>query len=186
MKTIRKDYQGTIPTNKILNEQTNSNTDTYSCDYINNMTFSSDGADELPVGTRVEFTGTEIPEGWEQVENTIGDVYAQGEEVIIGTWYGRPLYRKTISTTNVLTANTTMEIPHNIENVHMIWIDNSSTYMSTGSGFSYSLPMVGYNGNITDKTYAYVEGANIKLFSNGNWGTGWTKVITLRYTKKTS
>ena len=33
---IEKKYQGTIPTNKILNEKTESNTDTYSCEYINN------------------------------------------------------------------------------------------------------------------------------------------------------
>lgn len=34
---IKKIYQGTIPTNKILNEKTESNTDTYSCDYINGL-----------------------------------------------------------------------------------------------------------------------------------------------------
>lgn len=37
MKTIRKEYQGSIPTNKVLNTQTDSTTDTYSCDYINNL-----------------------------------------------------------------------------------------------------------------------------------------------------
>ena len=33
---IKKLFQGTIPENKILNENSTSQTDTYSCDYINN------------------------------------------------------------------------------------------------------------------------------------------------------
>lgn len=34
MKIIKK-YQGTVPSNKILGTKTNSNTDTYNCNYIN-------------------------------------------------------------------------------------------------------------------------------------------------------
>lgn len=180
---IRKKFQGTLPENKILNIESTSQTDTYSCEYINNLTPEVDNVDELPIGTVVKYNGAEVPDGWEEVEDIPNDVYAEGEETVIGTWYGRTLYRKTIATTDLLSANTTLEIPHNIENVHMIWIDNSSTYFSTGS-VSYSLPMIGYTGNTTDKAYAYVEGNNIKIFSNGSWGTGWIKVVTLRYTKK--
>lgn len=33
---IKKVYQGSVPENKILNTHSNSQTDTYSCDYINN------------------------------------------------------------------------------------------------------------------------------------------------------
>ena len=62
MKTIRKTFQGVMPENKILNSESNSQTDTYSCDYINSI-----NVDELPVGTRVEYNGTEIPDGWEEV-----------------------------------------------------------------------------------------------------------------------
>lgn len=63
MKTIRKTFQGSIPESKILNSESNSQTDTYSCDYINSI-----NVDELPVGTRIEYNGTEIPDGWEEVE----------------------------------------------------------------------------------------------------------------------
>lgn len=38
---IKKTFQGTIPENKILNNESNSQTDTYSCDYINKKTTKS-------------------------------------------------------------------------------------------------------------------------------------------------
>ena len=91
MKTIRKDYQGTMPENKILNSESVSQTDTYSCDYINNVT-----GDELPIGTRVEYNGTEIPDGWVEVEGGSSNVYST-EETIVGTYYdGKPIYRKCV------------------------------------------------------------------------------------------
>ena len=34
---IKKTYQGTVPENKIVNTYTESGTDTYGCDYINNI-----------------------------------------------------------------------------------------------------------------------------------------------------
>ena len=69
---IKKIYQGELPENKILNAQSTSQTDTYSCEYINNMSFGGSGenVDELPIGTRVEFNGETIPDGWEEVEES--------------------------------------------------------------------------------------------------------------------
>lgn len=67
MKTIRKTFQGVMPENKILNSESNSQTDTYSCDYINNMKVDAENIDELPVGTVIHFDGEEIPEGWSEV-----------------------------------------------------------------------------------------------------------------------
>lgn len=53
---IEKKYQGTIPTNKILNEKTESNTDTYSCEYINGLSTGGNGNGEVGV---VLFESTE-------------------------------------------------------------------------------------------------------------------------------
>ena len=39
---IRKIYQGSLPENKILNKNSNSQTDTYSCDYLNNLELTSE------------------------------------------------------------------------------------------------------------------------------------------------
>lgn len=67
---IKKTFQTTVPTGKVLNNRTESNVDTYSCDYINGIeTYSTD-------------------------------------EVRIGTWLGKPLYRKVLEMTTPATANT--------------------------------------------------------------------------------
>ena len=39
---IKKTFQGSIPENKIVNAQSNSQTDTYSCDYINGIVESGE------------------------------------------------------------------------------------------------------------------------------------------------
>lgn len=71
---IRKKFQGTLPENKILNIESTSQTDTYSCEYINNLTPEVENIDELPVGTIVKYNGTEVPDGWEEVvEKTTWD-----------------------------------------------------------------------------------------------------------------
>lgn len=40
---IKKMYQGNLPENKILNTESTSQTDTYSCDYINNLNTGGTG-----------------------------------------------------------------------------------------------------------------------------------------------
>ena len=87
MKTIRKKFQGVMPENKILNSESNSQTDTYSCDYINNMKVDAENVDGLPVGTRVEYNGTEVPDGWEEVEDAYnkGVVLYNSEDGEVGT-----------------------------------------------------------------------------------------------------
>lgn len=39
---IKKIYQGSLPENKILNSRSTSQTDTYSCDYLNNLELTSE------------------------------------------------------------------------------------------------------------------------------------------------
>ena len=66
---IKKIYQGELPENKILKVQSESSTDTYSCDYINNLGVGGgDALDELPIGSVIRYDGEDIPEGWEEVE----------------------------------------------------------------------------------------------------------------------
>ncbi len=68
---IRKKFQGILPENKILNIESTSQTDTYSCDYINNLGVGGgDALDELPIGSVIKYDGEDIPEGWEEVEDT--------------------------------------------------------------------------------------------------------------------
>ena len=100
---IRKKYQGVLPDNKIVNTESNSQTDTYSCDYINNMTFPGGGGnlDELPVGTVIHFDGEEIPEGWSEIESD--DV-----DVVNTTTVGTVLYESTEGSNQNITLSEAM------------------------------------------------------------------------------
>lgn len=104
-------------------------------------------------------------------------------ETRIGTWMGKPLYRKVLSTIG-LSGETKKSINHNITNPDKIWI---------AGGFIYSaarvvtLPMVGYNGDLAQKVDVWVETIEnvVKLYSNGGWGNIWTFYIIINYTKTT-
>lgn len=105
------------------------------------------------------------------------------EETIIGTWFGKPLYRKTITFQTTISGSFT--IPHEIANVDEIHVDYGNSFFTETTGTSYSLPIIGYAGNFTDNCYAYVNKENIYIFATGGWNTAWTKYITLLYTKTT-
>lgn len=53
--------------------------------------------DTLPVGSEVEFDGDIAPTGWEKVD---GPYDYLADEKRIGTWMGKPLYRKIINITD--------------------------------------------------------------------------------------
>lgn len=156
-KLIRKTQQPSdYPSNQIHDAYSTSTTDTYSCNYINEARLE-------------EYSAT---------------------EKIIGKWIdGKPLYGKTITFTSTISANATTSIAHNITNAKNIFIDYGASFMEANIGtnnyMSYSLSLIGYTGNITDKMYCYVNPVNINIYSNGSWGKNWTKHITLKYTKTT-
>lgn len=104
-------------------------------------------------------------------------------ETRIGTWMGKPLYRKVLSTIG-LSGETKKSINYNITNPDKIWI---------AGGFVYSirrivtLPMIGYNGDLSQEVDVWVEKQEnvVKLYSNGGWGNDWTFYIIINYTKTT-
>lgn len=94
---------------------------------------------------------------------------------------GKEVYQKIIRFTDNF-YNTTISKAHGITDYTRIWIDNSQSYFyHSASKLSYSLNMVGYAGNITSKIYAWIEGDEIKIYSNGGWGPGWEKNIVIKY-----
>lgn len=105
------------------------------------------------------------------------------DEIKIGTWMGKPLYRKVLSTVG-LPGATKKSINYNITNPDKIWI---------AGGFACSIvrivtiPMVGYNGNLSEKLDVWVEKQEnvVKLYANGGWGNDWTFYIIINYTKTT-
>lgn len=65
---IIKAFQSSGVTANVAQAKTTSDTDTYSCNYINDLGIGG-GGDSLPIGTQVVYNGTSIPEGWEEVED---------------------------------------------------------------------------------------------------------------------
>lgn len=51
---IKKAYQGSVPDNKILNTYSNSQTDVYSCDYVNALKSSMTTGQEIATGEYVD------------------------------------------------------------------------------------------------------------------------------------
>ena len=87
---IRKKEQSFGILGKIINSMSHSKNDTYSCDYINNLA----PGDALPIGTIVDYEGDTVPDGYEEVSNPTDH---STEEQVVGTWLGKPLYRKVIT-----------------------------------------------------------------------------------------
>ena len=104
-------------------------------------------------------------------------------ETRIGTWMGKPLYRKVLSAVG-LAGNTKKSIAYNIDNLDKIWIENG---FAINALRIVTVPMVGYNGNISDKLDVWIEKQEnvVKLYSNGGWGNDWTFYIIINYTKTT-
>ena len=104
-------------------------------------------------------------------------------ETRIGTWMGKPLYRKVLSTVG-LSGETKKSINYNITNTDKIWIAGGFVY---SIGRIVTLPMVGYNGDLVQKVDVWVEKQEnvVKLYSNGGWGNDWTFYIIINYTKTT-
>lgn len=90
---------------------------------------------DTPIGAEIDYNGTEVPDGWEEIEDK-GEVYST-EEQRIGTWIDeKPLYRKTIVLPNG--TGTTAEKIYNMsefgfENIEMMSLESPSYYTLIGS-----------------------------------------------------
>ena len=159
-----------------------------------NFSFKSGNSIDTKIGDLTQLNTTNKS----NVVNAINEVntndirrstYTTSEQVI-GKWIdGKPLYRKTITFTTLIKMNDITSIAHNIENAKNIFIDFGASFMEANIGtdnyMSYSLPLIGYAGNIEDKVYCYVNPTDINFYANGSWAENWTKHITLKYTKTT-
>lgn len=90
---IRKTFQGEIPENKIINMQSDSQTDAYSCAYLNNMI--GDSAIEIGLTARYDYTavGWQVtPINYNYTNVQIGSKLTRnGNKVVIGAGVSRVL-----------------------------------------------------------------------------------------------
>ena len=105
------------------------------------------------------------------------------EEQIIGTWNGKPLYRKKFEYMGL--AMNVENVIGTIANADEVYIEEAHLITTNDAKLSYPLNMVGYAGNTTDKVYVYAQSGYIKVHTNGGWGSAWKVVVVAKYTKTT-
>ena len=137
--------------------------------------------DTLPVGTEVDYDGTDIPEGWVEVDDP--NEYSTDEKRI-GTWIdGKPLYRKVISTTSATTIGTETDVA-TLKNVDTLVSYKGLLYrINTIINADYA-----YNGAQQTSTI-YVSGLSgtltFRYHTNATTNLNATLKIIVEYTKTT-
>lgn len=117
------------------------------------------------------------------VENEFNNIsdYSTSEKKI-GKWMNKDLYRKVVVIVG-LPVNTVQSTNYGIETVDQIFIEKA--FGVSNGGRIINLPLIGYNGNLSDKCDIWIEKAEsaIKMYSNGGWGGDWLFYVILNYTK---
>ena len=132
--------------------------------------------DTLPIGAIVEYNGTTVPQGYEKVsDGNFSNIYSTNEQ-IIGTWLGKPLYRKVIEYTflEANTANAVTTIP-NLE------------YFTKIEGFfieGINRFLVPYSYN-NEAINCYTSNNVLYEIHNYSFPNNKTAFITIEYTKTT-
>lgn len=98
------------------------------------------------------------------------------EEQLIGTWFDKPLYQKTINFGAMPTAQQTKSVAHNVANIQDIWIDNSGSYFVDTSNNYYDSSDFDW--------HIHANATNVVAYNEYNRSSS-TAMITIRYTKTT-
>lgn len=135
--------------------------------------------DDLPVGTEVDYSGTDVPAGWQEVDNP--NTYSINETKI-GTWIdGKPLYRKVLVSSTALQEGSNT-ITHNITNLDkIVKIDGYAPFGNT----PYFLGAVQSATKFLNvMTYT---SSRITVTVSSDWGQSFTQgcVLIIEYTKTT-
>lgn len=130
--------------------------------------------DSMPVGTQVNYTGSDIPVGWQQVNDFSTSEVNTGQKWIDG----KPIYRKVINL-GLFPNNSYIEVNTNLTNVKIIRYDS---YAYT-SGLGALIKTDQYQ-NADNNIRTLVYSNKIRITATGNFST-WEGYIILEYTKTT-
>lgn len=115
-------------------------------------------------------------------DNLNHENYSLGEQKI-GTWMGKPLYRKTVQVTNTSFVAGNNNIPHNIDNLKLC------IKVEAVKNNSVIVPYINLTNDNKINTATFVTGVDstniILRIANDSWGTSNTWYFTLYYTKIT-
>ena len=169
--------------------ETNEPTDRDAQIWINpNEPIYKNSYDALPVGSIIDYSGTTVPEGYEEVPDP--SVYST-EEKVIGTWIdGKPIYRKTFYLTGSNSSTSITSL-----NTDKVWVDVSASYItwqvtSTQKRVcpvsilhvgSSACANIGFQANV----YIKNESGLFIIIESGSGVTLTDNYITIKYTKTT-
>ena len=105
-------------------------------------------------------------------------------EARVGTYEGKPVYRKVIKTVMTKWATTTnftnISVAHGISNLDVVL--NISSYVAR-SDRRYKIPY--FNNGVTQTYMGYVDNTNIFYANKTAWGSAYTLYTIIDYTKTT-
>ena len=130
------------------------------------------------MSVNIKENGILIPvSGGSNVSNNIYD----GNEHVIGTWFGKPLYRKVISQTLTQSnTNTFVDlITFNDGNIKKI-----DGYLTNQNDYYIPLTYAYYSGSISGSAYRIYNNTIQVVGLNSDWRT-WEYVFIIEYTKAT-
>ena len=134
--------------------------------------------DTLPIGTEVDYDGQDIPEGWEEVDDP--NEYSTTEKRV-GTFMGKPLYRKIIDF-GALPNNTDKSVALGISNLELIITMNGVANKPGGN----KMPIPTVSSTLSGMIYIYVDASLNLHIVTGEDRSSYTKTyITIEYTKTT-
>lgn len=109
--------------------------------------------------------------------------YSTSEQVI-GTWIdGKPLYRKTFTST-IANGSTEKTIPLGISNADVIYIDSGNSYINFTTGGS--TVQLGFYSASTDWSRGYIASNNVVVQLGSVYSLGSKDIcVTVKYTKTT-
>lgn len=132
--------------------------------------------DTLPVGTIIEYDGDEVPYGYEEVSDS--NEYSTQEQRI-GTYNGKPLYRRIITGTSTKTTERT-----DIKNIEKI-VNYYGICRVAGQSYAENgyrpFPYVANSGGSQFVLNSY---NNNRITFSSYWDSNWYE-ITIEYTKTT-
>lgn len=130
------------------------------------------GGDAVPIGSIFDYDGETVPDGYELVEDY------SSNEVEIGTWFGKPMYRTVVEWNNFAIADTTT-YSHNIKNVEQI-IGYKGYFSNNGAVYEY--PLNARSGAVLGAT---VNPTMIVWVGNDSWSANTNRIhrFIIEYTK---
>ena len=139
----------------------------------------------IPTNSVIGYDGSTIPGGFEEVSNP--NIYS-ANEIVIGEWFGKPLYRKVLFLENTEIQSGNNTISHSISGLKELVNANlklHTTGLDGGNSNTYMSPMYKSSSSYKLMSVTYVTKTNCTVYSAEHWSEDYSWYIIFEYTKTT-